>query len=340
MHEPDDDARRLERYLLGQLPEEESDRLEERLLAEDDLFELAEAVEGDLLAAWAAGELEGAEREAAARLATSPRGRRAAALARGLAMTAREEAVWGAPAAAAPGEGAPVVPFRPGPAPVRPLLRLALAASLAAALGATGWLLLEGRAQREAMRAREARGPSTEQREITRRETELRRLDRRRGPLGGRSRERVAELPRAPQPSEKAPGGALPVPTPAQKGETRRAAAPEATLLLSLATLRSGAAAPRLALPPGVERVRLEVDLGATADEPAAYARYRAALRDARGKEVWQGEDLAPGRDGVLHLKLPASALAPGRYELAVQGVTAEGGVEDLGFPELEIARP
>jgi hypothetical protein len=79
----------LRSYLLGQLPEEAADRLERRLLAEDDLFELSEAVEADLLAGYAQGGLAPAERERVQRrLASSPQGRERLALARSLSSLA------------------------------------------------------------------------------------------------------------------------------------------------------------------------------------------------------------------------------------------------------------
>jgi len=125
----------LRSYLLGALPEEEADRLEQRLLAEDELFELSEAVEADLLAACARGELAPAERERVQqRLASSPRGRERLALAHALNTLA------GSPGRAA----APVVPFqRRAATPVRPAFRwAALAAALLAAAGLS-WFALE-----------------------------------------------------------------------------------------------------------------------------------------------------------------------------------------------------
>jgi hypothetical protein len=323
----DRDDELLQRHLLGELPDDETVRLEERLLLDDDLFELAEAVEADLLADAAAGELAAAERDALAPLAAGARGRRTLALARDL----------GAIAAG----GGRVVPFpsqraRGRPPAARSLLRLAAAASFAAALATAAWLALDGRGVREVRQAyrgdgaEPARATAPARQESERREAELRRVHRRRrGPLG----ERVAELQPPPPASgeRRAPG---------LRRDSAPPAAVEATLLLSLATLRSGGAVPRLLLAPEVERVRLEVDLGATAGEPAEYAAYAAVLRDAAGSEVWRGEGIAADRDGVLRLAVPAPALAPGRYELAVAGLTGDGAAEDLGFPELEIARP
>lgn len=75
----------LRSYLLGDLPGPEAERLERRLLADDDLFDLMEALEAELLAAASRGELAPAERERVLRrLASSPEGRERLALARSL----------------------------------------------------------------------------------------------------------------------------------------------------------------------------------------------------------------------------------------------------------------
>lgn len=129
-HDPTDDEL-LRRYLLGTLPEEEAGLLEGRLLAEDGLFELSEALEADLLAACDRGELAPEERERVLRrLASSPQGRERLALARSLNA-----------AAAAP---APVVAFpsRTQAHSRRTFQWLALAACLLMSVGLT-WYALE-----------------------------------------------------------------------------------------------------------------------------------------------------------------------------------------------------
>jgi hypothetical protein len=132
-HDPTDDEL-LRGYLLGELPEEDAERLEGRLLAEDDLFELSEAVEADLLAACARGELSAAEKERVLRrLASSPSGRERLALARAL------NALAGSSTAA-------VLPFpRPAKAPSRRTFQwVALAAGVLVA-GGLSWFALESR---------------------------------------------------------------------------------------------------------------------------------------------------------------------------------------------------
>jgi len=92
-HEMKDDEI-LRQYLLGTLDEEQVDEIERRLLADGDLFELAEAVEGDLMAATARGELSLEERNRVRRrLASSPEGRARLALIRGLVSRQPAEVV-------------------------------------------------------------------------------------------------------------------------------------------------------------------------------------------------------------------------------------------------------
>jgi len=130
---PNDDEL-LRSYLLGELNGDEADALERRLLLEDDLFELSEAIEADLLAEYAQGGLAPAERERVQRrLASSPQGRERLLLARSLSRLAEE-----APKAE-------VLPFAPHAATPsrRPMPRwLALAAGLLVAAG-LAWLALE-----------------------------------------------------------------------------------------------------------------------------------------------------------------------------------------------------
>jgi hypothetical protein len=135
--EPQDDEL-LRSYLLGDLPEEDAERLERRLLAEDDLFDLAEAVEGDLLASLSRGELAPAEGERVLRkLASSPLGRERLALARSLNTVADETA-----------QHEKVLPFaRRAPAFPPPAIHwIALAASLVMMTG-LGWFAWQHRTQ-------------------------------------------------------------------------------------------------------------------------------------------------------------------------------------------------
>lgn len=131
----DYDDNLLRRYLLDQLSEDEKEQVERRLLADDGLFEAAEAVEGDLLHAYVRGELTAAERQSIdRRLAASPRGKARLELARGMSQWADSQPLP-APRTAGKDGGGQVTPFRRRT--IQPFAGFALAASLllAAALG-------------------------------------------------------------------------------------------------------------------------------------------------------------------------------------------------------------
>jgi hypothetical protein len=55
------------------------------------------------------------------------------------------------------------------------------------------------------------------------------------------------------------------------------------------------------------------------------YGSYRASLRDAGGKEIWQARDLRPDSRDSLVILLPSRMLPPGVYRLAVEGVKSDG---------------
>lgn len=137
------DAELLRRYFLGQLDEAAQAEIEERIVSEDRLFEMGEAVEVDLLDDYAGGGLSADERrQIERRLERTPRSRALLALTRDLGTLARAET-------AAPGStsaGAPAVPASPVVLPFRrrlasPVLRYAMAAGLA------GFLVLAGAAR-------------------------------------------------------------------------------------------------------------------------------------------------------------------------------------------------
>jgi hypothetical protein len=137
------DAELLRRYFLGQLDEAAQAEIEERIVSEDRLFEMGEAVEVDLLDDYAGGGLSADERrQIERRLERTPRSRALLALTQDLGTLARAETA----APGSPSAGAPAVPASPAVLPFRrplanPVLRYAMAAGLA------GFLVLAGAAR-------------------------------------------------------------------------------------------------------------------------------------------------------------------------------------------------
>lgn len=129
-----EDTTQISRYLLGQLPKEEMDRIEARLLHDSELFGLAETVEDDVVDRYVRGELAPEERRRfERRLLPSERIRERVELARALAAHADRRSAF----RTRPARGSDVLPFfRPAAA------RLAWAASLVV-LVLAGWLALQ-----------------------------------------------------------------------------------------------------------------------------------------------------------------------------------------------------
>lgn len=289
--EPQDDTL-LRSYLLGELREEEADRLERRLLEEDELFELAEAVEADLLAAADRGELAPAERERVLRrLASSPQGRERLALARSLnAMTAEREPV--------------VVPFpRRVPAFPPPAIHwIALAASLLM-LSGLGWFAWTNREQAPAAATRVAAQTPTP----------------------------ASPQPHAPGAMHPAPPPANPhdettTKTPPKPEPQRPAATTVDVLTLTLQSLRGAdeEMVAKLHLSPGSRTAEFQIDMEGTDAKSFNVAIHREE------RTIWEKSALKPiqmSGSPVLVVDVPAEILPAGHYEIAV---IAEGESEEM----------
>ena len=306
------------RFLLGELAEDEQERLERRLLEDGAAGEAVAAAEDDLLDAYAAGELPRRQRLAfERRLRGSAALRRRAAFARALARATG--------AGSATGAGRPAGVVVPGPGLRRgfaaPLASLAAAASLLLAV-ACGWLLWRGTAMTERLASLETEAAvlTAERDALATRSGELdRRLAGERAAtteieaaLAARDR-RLADLE--------------------AELESRRTAPPPAPVTASFvlsAALRSEFGSRRLELAPGVERVRLTLDVGTREDYPS----YLAVITGPADREVWSQRGLPPaaGAAGTaVDLILPAAVLADGRHEALLYGEPASASAE----PEL-----
>lgn len=122
--------------------------------------------------------------------------------------------------------------------------------------------------------------------------------------------------------------------------EAERASAPGAGAapqinvpLFTLAAVRGGEAerepVNRIPLAQAGGPLVLTLEL-ATVDYPT----YRAALRGAGGKSIWQAGGLRPDGRDTLVLLLPKGMLHPGTYELTIEGTKPDGkGVATGAYP-------
>lgn len=106
-------------------------------------------------------------------------------------------------------------------------------------------------------------------------------------------------------------------------------------LVVSLGVVRgAGSGEVKLRLDSTKAAVLLSLEL-----ETVDAARYRVTLSDEAGHVLWRGEDLEPNLYDTLLVALPSTFLAPGRYRITVEGLTA-GGVEPAGEVRLRVMPP
>lgn len=313
------DEELLHRFLLGELAEDEADLVEQRLLQEDALFELCEAIEGDLLAASARGELTPEENERVlARLASSPSGRARLALAQDLVHAVEE-----VPAEPAP---APPIPIRrPKKAPLRRAAQwVAIAAGLLLAVGLYQSV--------DNPPPPEPPGGTVEDSYTD----------------AGQPKDPVAP-PEQPDPQPPPSEGTVaerhaadPIPERSTVPEPAPPPMP-AVFQLALGTLRGGEPVedlPRLEVPKRTEEIEIQLDLQGAEEESRTF---NARVTDHEAIEVWNQRKLEPQplrkKTGEvwatgLILKIPAKKLPEGKYTMWVK---PEGETDPIGSQDFEI---
>lgn len=301
----DQDTTQISRYLLGQLPKDEVDRIESRLMTDNGLFELTETVEDDVIDRYVRRELGPEERRRfERRLLPSERIRERVAIARALAAQPGRRN----PGRTEPARRGTVVPlFRPAAA------RLAWAASLVVLLLA-GWLGIElvglhGQVE-DVEAARLAAIERTE--ELEAQVARVREAEARGAQVAERAealedelsaaRERIAELEARPAPVEPSPGDS--------RTERRvRKPGDYASAFFALATRSENG--PKLLNLEGKDAARLEIELGPPPAGPVEATVTRDGVvvwREAGVEvEVFDGESMAI-------LLLPTESLQSGRY--------------------------
>jgi hypothetical protein len=323
---PDDEQ--LERYLLGLLSDEDTERLDELSIADDEIAWRLKVIEDDLIDAYVTGALEGP------RLArfesfylSSPRRRKKVNFAGNLlravdrADKPGDTATRGdTPAAASSGN---TLTFRPSASNVRlfsiltPNWGMAAVAALLVLVSAVLFYqqadlrrLLDGsNHDREALagRVRDLEQQLAEERT---------------------ARADAAQTGRGQTPVVAEPTGRSVAPAPAVP-------APLAALVLLPQTRSTGPIATET-LPSGVERVPFELRL-----ESNDFPQYQAGLKDpATNQIVWRSAWTAPTRSGErpsLLVSVPANLLKPQHYSLELTGRTLAGRSEVVSSYTFEI---
>ncbi|HEV8266938.1 MAG TPA: hypothetical protein VGR00_01845 [Thermoanaerobaculia bacterium] len=295
------------RLLLGELPEDERVKLEERCLDDAAFFEALIAAENDLVDGYVRNELDEVEREMfEKRYLASPRHRRRVDAA--AAIAAKADAELKQLNEPAPFPTAEIVlPFaapRAEPPKRRTLaVPLAIAAGLFLAMSGTlaftTWSLNR---KVDALSAQRASAEAKWKEAVAQGEVEKKRLE-----------------------------AALAEKTAALSSVEKVKKPVSVVFSLSMDTTRGTREPEKLHVPPGADEVKLQLSL----DGEDAYRIFRVVLRTKTGEEIWNQATLQPrstsiGRAVVLPVR--SGLLRPGSYELLLQGLTTEGKVEDVGY--------
>jgi hypothetical protein len=335
IRESGDDDRHLVRYLLGLLPEEETERLDEMSIADAEFAGRLRVVEDDLVDAYVRGSLEGETLERFESFyLSSPRRRESVRFAEGFLRTVDRAAVPADPADERDGIRAPLGQHTaprgflqnlwlvPRSVPAWGLS--AVAVLLLVALGA---LFEDVRLQKGLDHAR------AESAALSRQALELQQqLD----DQSAASAAAVKELERV-----RASVDALEQKSEAPRPPDRTGTATRAltTALVLLPQTRAVGPIATLEIPTGTDRVAFELRL-----ESNDFPRYEVALKDpATSRIVWRsGRSAAksPAGEPSVPVIVPAAVLKPQHYSLELIGRSAAGAAEVVGSYTVRIVSP
>jgi hypothetical protein len=284
------------KYLLGNLTEEEQVQVEDRAFADADYLSALEATEADLIDAYVRGELSPSDRRSfELRFLTSPERRRKVEFARALTTIASESRTQGPQDAGRPSFSRAFWEWSQ-------MVQFASGFAALICIAGGAWLVYENAAARSRVAALEA-----ERRDFEMREQSLR---QQLSEEQGRAAALAAQNQEPPEPTR---------------------APLVASLVLVPGVSRAQTPVERLVLSPSVQVARLEIQLEARDD----YPRFRAELRARGGEEVLSRGNLVRRKSGpgfAVSVDVPASALAVGDYELAIQGIAADRTSQDVGY--------
>jgi hypothetical protein len=308
------DDRQLARYLLGLLPEEETERLDEASIADDEIAARLRIVENDLVDAHVAGTLSGEmlQRFECHYLA-SPRRRENVKLAGRFLQAINRAAPRPQPVPLVDSE-LPAVP--------EPIEGSGRSASLVpASAGGRTWLAW----WQTVAAALFVVGFGTLLFQVERFRNGLDAAQRETVALGNRARDLERQLAEQRTANDTATSelallrnsAAAPAAWPAQDAPT--------IALVLLPQTRALGPVPAIAIPPAADRIAFELRL-----ESNDFSRYQVALKDPGSNQiVWRSDFItatSPDHTPMVSVVVPARGLKAQHYSLAVTGHSGRGG--------------
>jgi hypothetical protein len=304
------DDRLLTRYLLGAVPEEDTERLDELCIVDEELATRLQALENELVDAYVRDEVSGEDRGHFESFYLSSAKRRqkvefAAALLELEKRPAAAPATVKQAAARAKGEWAPA----PKSAPGRPLFRWGLAFAAVVMLFVAGFLLLENSRLRQQMR-----DAQTQQAALDQRGQALQKELNDQRSANAESQKEIARL---------------------RQSQTNLDQLKTIALLLPPPT-RGAARLPTISVPAGTDVALLLLELEAD-DFPA----YKAALKNSVTRQVlWNSGSLGSsslGEKRAVSISFPANLLKQRNYIVELTGLPARGAPESIGSYPLRV---
>jgi hypothetical protein len=325
-HDPGYDDHTLTEYLLGRLPEQEAERIDEESLIEESLSWQLRVVEEDLIDAYVRGTLDGETKALfEASYLTSERRRAKVQFATDfLATIDRAGATVPAPRAEEATAAGLLASDASRAARRSPIWLLAAAAAIVIGVGGFGWYQ-QTRLRQELTLAQQDRNA------LDRRVRDLERelTDQR----AGRA-QASTDLARVRTPG---PGAAAATTDSAASPAAAGADATSAATLALAPQTRGAGSIDRLLLPaagtPATFALRLE---------SSDFRRYRAALRDpGSGRVVWRSAAVSPtpGTPVTVSIAVPAGVLKFQHYAIELSGLGATGLAGIVATYAFEVAQ-
>jgi len=324
----------INRYLLGELPEEQQVEIEDRAFSDQEFMAIITAAENDLIDEYVREQMSAADqgRFESRFLASESRRKRvefARALTQLLDETRVTERETRKVSAAPVSWREALAAFFNG---LNPVGRLALTAATLLILVGGAWLITQTltlRSQLNQLQAQRSSQQNNQQTLEQQVESERRRNDELSAQLNQEKQQRAQSDESLRQLSES-------VKQQQQPNEAPRSIIASLALLPGIS--RGATTQPKLILPPNASVARLQIGIEPEED----YQSFGVELRTANGRPVWMRDALTArsSRGGrSVRLTLPASALLPGEYELRLKGVPETGPPEDVGFYYFQVMK-
>jgi hypothetical protein len=304
-----EDDEQLQRYLLGQAAAEERSRIEERFLADEDLFQHLLIVEDELRYAYASGSLSAADRTRfEQRFLMFADERRAIDETRSFVA-----ALSATPQASLPG----VRRWR-----TWPTYRFALAAAAIVVLSVLSWQTFEAMRLRSELARLQADAGARDQEQARQSSGERSRLEQLDRELQDERRTRARLEQELARQQDRPPGATTPT------------LAPVLSLFLTAGRTRATGSTQTVSIRGDAGDLRLRLEVESLTDR-----RYEVEILNADGVRLWSRTGLAAiGR--VVVLEVPTRGLPQDDYELRLTAVTPAGERERAGDYYFRVLRP